>query len=60
MMADSDAKNSNPSKTFPQYIAALAGKQLTFIRPIVLRIHHGEKKNIVMICYVCIYNEHNK
>lgn len=59
MMADSDAKNSNPSKTRPQYIAALAGKQLTFIRPIVLRIHHGEK-NIVMICYVCIYNEHNK
>lgn len=43
MMADSDAKNSNPSKTRPQYIAALAGKQLTFIRPIVLRIHHGEK-----------------
>lgn len=25
-MADSDSKASNPSKTLPQYIAALAGK----------------------------------
>lgn len=28
MMADSDARASNPSKTFPQHIAALAGKML--------------------------------